>query len=166
MRKCWWQLLLSHHPWFQSICTKNLAQKHRFCPFFEKVPPWLILWLFIQLKKVWGPKLCVSLTLCPNPSVYNDIDICSFEKSHDNGRSFQHIGENSWYHEATLKNCLSCDPWKILNLAKYSQQLQSAHSQTSSKCISMIMLALPLIYKANTLRYSVFHTPSTSIVTR
>ena len=109
--------------------------------------------------------MCVSLTLCPNPSVYNDIDICSFEKSHDNGHSFQDIGENSWYHEATLKNCLSCDPSKLLNLAKYSHQLQRAHSQTSLKCFSMMMLAFPLIYEANALRYSVFHTPSTSFVT-
>ena len=46
-----------------SICTKKLAQKHRFFPFFEKVPPWLILWLFVQLKNAWGPKLCVSLAL-------------------------------------------------------------------------------------------------------
>ena len=152
--------------YYVAFAQKKLAQKHRFFPFFEKVPPSLILWRFVQLKNAWGPKLCVSLTLSPNPSVYNDIDNYSFEKSQDNVHSFQHIGENSWYHEATLKNCLSCDPSKILNLAKYSQQLQSAHSQTSSKCISMIMLALPLIYKANTLRYSVFHTPSTSIVTR
>ena len=112
------------------------------------------------------PKLCVSLTLCPNPSVYNDIDICSFEKSQDNGHSFQHIGENSWYHEATLKNCLSCDPSKTSNLAKYSNQLQRAHSQTSLKCISMIMLAFRLIYEANALIFSVFHALSTSIVTR
>ena len=109
--------------------------------------------------------MCVSLTLCPNPSVYNDIDICSFEKSQGNGHSLQHIGENSWYHEATLKNCLSCDPSKLLYLAKYSQQLQRAHSQTSLKCFSMMMLAFPLIYEANALRYSVFHTPSTSFVT-
>ena len=128
-----------------SICTKKLAQKHRFFPFFEKVPPWLILWLFVQLKNAWGPKLCVSLALSPNPSVYNDIDIYSFEKSQDNVHSLQHIGENSWYHEATLKNCLSCDPSKTPNLVKYSNQLKRAHSQTSLKCISMIMLAFPLI---------------------
>ena len=110
--------------------------------------------------------MCVSLTLSPNPSVYNDIENYSFEKSQDNVHSFQHIGENSWYHEATLKNCLSCDPSKLLNLAKYSQQLQRAHSQTSLKCISMIMLAFRLIYEANALIFSVFHALSTSIVTR
>ena len=145
---------------------KKFGPETQILPIFWKVPPWLILWLFFQLKKVWGPKLCVSLTLCPNPSVYNDIDICSFEKSHDNGRSFQDIGENSWYHEATLKNCLSCDPSKLLYLAKYSQQLQRAHSQTSLKCISMIMLAFRLIYEANALIFSVFHALLTSIVTR
>ena len=118
-----------------------------------------------SIKTLWWLKLCVSLTLSPNPSVYNDIDIYSFEKSQDNVHSLQRIGENSWYQEATLKNCLSCDPSKLLNLAKYSHQLQRAHSQTSSKCISMMMLALPLIYKVNALRYSVFHTPSTSFVT-
>ena len=110
--------------------------------------------------------MCVSLTVSPNPSVYNDIDIYSFEKSQDNVHSLQRIGENSWYQEATLKNCLSCDPSKLLNLAKYSQQLQRAHSQTSLKCISMIMLAFRLIYEANALIFSVFHALSTSIVTR
>ena len=110
--------------------------------------------------------MCVFLTFDPNHFVYNDIDIYSFEKSKDNVHNLQHIGENSWYHEATLKNCLSCDPSKLLNLAKYSQQLQRAHSQTSLKCISMIMLAFCLIYEANALIFSVFHALSTSIVTR
>ena len=110
--------------------------------------------------------MCVSLTFSPNPSVYNDIDNYSFEKSQDNVHSFQHIGENSWYHEATLKNCLSCDPSKILNLAKYSQQLQRAQSNIFEKCISMVMLAFRLIYEANALIFSVFHALSTSIVTR
>ena len=110
--------------------------------------------------------MCFFLTLSPNPFVYNDIDICSFEKSHGNGHSLQHIGENSWYHEATLKKCLSCDPSKTPNLVKYSNQLKRAHSQTSLKCISMIMLAFPLIYEANILTFSVFHAPSTSFVTR
>ena len=152
--------------YYMAFAQKKLAQKHIFFPFFEKVPPSLILWRFVQLKNAWVPKLCVSLTLSPNPSVYDDIDNYSFEKSQDNVHSFQHIGENSWYHEATLKNCLSCDPSKILNLAKYSQQLQRAHSQTSLKCISMIMLAFCLIYEANALIFSVFHALSTSIVTR
>ena len=110
--------------------------------------------------------MCFFLTLSPYPFVYNDIDICSFEKSHGNGHSLQHIGENSWYHEATLKKCLSCDPSKTPNLVKYSNQLKRAHSQTSLKCISMIMLAFPLIYEANILTFSEFHAPSTSFVTR
>ena len=152
--------------YYISFAQKIWPRNTDFAHFFEKVPPWLILWLFIQLKKVWGPKLCVSLTLSPNPSVYNDIDNYSFEKSQDNVHCFQHIGENSWYHEATLKNCLSCDHSKTSNLAKYSHQLQRAHSQTSLKCFFMMMLAFPLIYEANSLRYSVFHTPSTSFVTR
>ena len=103
---------------FKAFAQKIWPRNTDFAHFLKKVPPWLILWLFIQLKKVWGPKLCVSLTLCPNPSVYNDIDICSFEKSHDSGHSFKHIGENSWYNEATLKKLLILWPLKNIEFGQ------------------------------------------------
>ena len=127
------EMLMTASPQSSYMIWKHLHKKFgpetQILPIFWKSTTLAYTVTIYSIKKVWGPKLCVSLTLCPNPSVYNVIDICSSEKSNDNAHSFQHIGDNSRYHKATLKNCLSCDPPKKLNLAKYSHQLQRAHSK-------------------------------------
>ena len=112
-----------------------------------------------KISQIIGPVVDVIFEESKNnlPKIYDALEVIK-----ENGEKLileceQHIGENSWYHEATLKKCLSCDPSKTPNLVKYSNQLKRAHSQTSLKCISMIMLAFRLIYEANALIFSVFH---------